>query len=71
MYVILSRLRLLNKSITIIISRAFRETIRMTFGVCVCVCVCVCVYVCVCVCVCVFFWEREGGNTPYARTQGE
>ena len=26
------------------ISRAFRETIRMTFGVCVCVCV----YVCVC-----------------------
>ena len=26
-----------------IISRAFRETIRMTFGVCVCVCVCVCV----------------------------
>ena len=27
------------------VSRAFRETIRMTFGVCVCV------YVCVCVCV--------------------
>ena len=25
------------------ISRAFRETIRMNFGVCVCVCVCVCV----------------------------
>ena len=31
------------------------------------VCVCACMYVCVCV----FFWEREGGNTPYARTQGE
>ena len=30
-----------------IISRAFRETIRMTFGVCVCMCVCVCVCVCV------------------------
>ena len=32
-----------------VFSRAFCETIRMTFGVCVCVCV----YVCVCVCVCV------------------
>ena len=31
------------------ISRAFCETIRMTFGVCVCVCVCMCVCVCVCV----------------------
>ena len=30
-----------------IISRAFCETIRMTFGVCVCMCVCVCVCVCV------------------------
>ena len=30
-----------------IISRAFCETIRMTFGVCVCVCVDVCVCVCV------------------------
>ena len=32
-----------------IFSRAFRETIRMTFGVCVCVCVCVraCVRTCV------------------------
>ena len=29
----------------VIISRAFRETIRMTFGVCVCVCVCMCVCV--------------------------
>ena len=29
------------------VSRAFCETIRMTFGVCVCVCM----YVCVCVCV--------------------
>ena len=29
------------------ISRAFCETIRMTFGVCVCMCVCVCVCVCV------------------------
>ena len=28
-----------------IISRAFCETIRMTFGVCVCMCVCVCVCV--------------------------
>ena len=25
-----------------VVSRAFRETIRMTFGVCVCMCVCVC-----------------------------
>ena len=31
----------------VIISRAFCETIRMTFGVCVCMCVCVCVCVCV------------------------
>ena len=30
-----------------IFSRAFCETIRMTFGVCVCMCVCVCVCVCV------------------------
>ena len=29
--------------IQLIISRAFCETIRMTFGVCVCMCVCVCV----------------------------
>ena len=36
---------------TKVISRAFCETIRMTFGVCVCVCVCMCVCVCVCVCV--------------------
>ena len=27
--------------------------------------------ICVCVCVFFFFREREGGNTPYARTQGE
>ena len=32
-----------------VVSRAFCETIRMTFGVCVCVCVCMCVCVCVCV----------------------
>ena len=30
---------------SLIISRAFCETIRMTFGVCVCMCVCVCVCV--------------------------
>ena len=29
----------------VLISRAFCETIRMTFGVCVCMCVCVCVCV--------------------------
>ena len=29
----------------IVVSRAFCETIRMTFGVCVCMCVCVCVCV--------------------------
>ena len=38
-----------NELVLYVISRAFCETIRMTFGVCVCVCVCVCVYVCVCV----------------------
>ena len=36
-----------------IISRAFRETTRMTFGVCVCVCVRVCVRACMRACVCV------------------
>ena len=41
----------------------------ITFSVCVCVRVCV--RMCVCVCVCVCFGKGKGGNTPYARTQGE
>ena len=38
-----------NNCLLHVISRAFCETIRMTFGVCVCMCVCMCVCVCVCV----------------------
>ena len=41
------------KTVIIVISLAFRETIRMTFGVCVCMCVCV------------FFGKGKGGPTPH------